>query len=111
MELDDFGAGYSSLNTLKDIAADKLKLDMKFLSGDGDRAKEQVIIAAIIRMAHALSLPIIAEGVETREQAAMLLSLGCHQMQGYYFSRPIPAADYEDLLFGRTALPPFAEGA
>lgn len=111
VELDDFGAGYSSLNTLKDIAVDKLKLDMKFLSGDGDRAKEQVIIAAIIRMAHALSLPIIAEGVETREQAAMLLSLGCHQMQGYYFSRPIPAADYENLLFGRTALPPFAEGA
>lgn len=109
VEIDDFGAGYSSLNTLKDISVDKLKLDMKFLSGDGNREREEVIIAAIIRMAHALRLPIIAEGVENREQAAMLLSLGCHQMQGYYFSRPIPAADYEAVLLGRTALPPFAE--
>lgn len=100
VEIDDFGAGYSSLNTLKDINVDKLKLDMKFLSDSGSAEKEKIIIAAIINMSHSLGLPIIAEGVETREQADMLLGFGCKQMQGYYFSRPVPAAEYEKMLTG-----------
>ncbi len=98
VEIDDFGAGYSSLNTLKDIDADKLKLDMKFLSDTDNLEKEKIIIAAIINMAHTLGLPVIAEGVETREQADMLLGFGCKEMQGYYFSRPVPAAEYEKML-------------
>ncbi len=98
VEIDDFGAGYSSLNTLKDIDVDKLKLDMKFLSGTDNLEKEKIIIAAIINMSHTLGLPVIAEGVETREQADMLLGFGCKEMQGYYFSRPVPADEYEKIL-------------
>lgn len=100
VEMDDFGAGFSSLNTLKDISVDKLKLDMKFLSGDNTDKKGKIIIASIIKMAKALGLPIIAEGVETKEQADMLLDFGCSQMQGYYFSKPIPASEYEKILYG-----------
>ena len=99
VEMDDFGSGYSSLNALKDIDIDKLKLDMRFLAGD-DTAKGRVILRYIIGMAGELALPIIAEGVETKEQADMLLGFGCREMQGYYFSKPVPAEVYERLLRG-----------
>ena len=99
VEMDDFGSGYSSLNALKDIDIDKLKLDMRFLSGD-DSEKGRIILRYIIDMARALHLDIIAEGVETKEQADLLLGCGCREMQGYYFSRPVPAAQYERLLRG-----------
>lgn len=105
VEIDDFGAGYSSLNTLKDMNVDKLKLDMKFLSGGHGDKKEKIIIAAVIDMSHTLGLPIIAEGVETKEQADMLLKFGCKQMQGFYFSKPLPVEEYEALLYGKTKLP------
>ena len=105
VEIDDFGAGYSSLNALKDMNVDKLKLDMKFLSDDHGDEKEKIIIAAIIGMSHTLGLPIIAEGVETKEQADMLLQFGCRQMQGFYFSKPLPVEEYEALLYGKIQLP------
>lgn len=98
VEMDDFGSGYSSLNSLKDIDIDKLKLDMKFLSDSDNSRKGKIIISAVISMAEKLGLPVIAEGVETKEQAEMLSDFGCDQMQGYYFSRPIPAEEYEKLL-------------
>ncbi len=98
VEMDDFGSGYSSLNLLKDICIDKLKLDMKFLSETEKKEKSKIIISAVINMAKALKVPVIAEGVETKEQAEMLLGFGCRQMQGYYFSRPVPAAEYENML-------------
>ncbi len=98
VEMDDFGSGYSSLNSLKDLNIDKLKLDLKFLAGAQQNKKSGIIISAIINMAHALQLPVIAEGVETKEQAEMLLSFGCSQMQGYYFSKPVSQAEYESLL-------------
>lgn len=98
VEMDDFGSGYSSLNSLKDISIDKLKLDMKFLSETEEKEKSKIIISAVINMAKALKVPVIAEGVETKEQAEMLLGFGCRQMQGYYFSRPVPAAEYENML-------------
>lgn len=98
VEMDDFGSGYSSLNSLKDINIDKLKLDMKFLSETGETEKSKIIISAVINMAKQLKLPVIAEGVETKEQAEMLSDFGCRQMQGYYFSRPVPAAEYENML-------------
>lgn len=98
VEMDDFGSGYSSLNSLKDIDIDKLKLDMKFLSDSDNSSRGKIIISAVISMAEKLGLPVIAEGVETKEQAEMLSDFGCDQMQGYYFSRPIPAEEYEKLL-------------
>lgn len=103
VEIDDFGAGYSSLNTLKDINADKIKLDMQFLSGS-DEHKGKLIVAAVINMAKTLNMPVLAEGVETREQADFLLESGCTEMQGYYFSKPVPLKEYEELLFGRKTL-------
>ncbi len=103
VEMDDFGSGYSSLNALKDIDIDKLKLDMRFLSGDSSE-KGRIIVQYIIGMAQALHLPIIAEGVENREQADMLCEFGCREMQGYYFSKPVPADVYEQLLRGEKTL-------
>ena len=104
VEIDDFGSGYSSLNTLKDMDVDTLKLDMAFLSDSASTRKEKIIISSIISMANKLQLPVIAEGVETKEQADMLLSFGCSRMQGYYFSKPVPAAEYEKLLSDETSL-------
>lgn len=95
VEMDDFGSGYSSLNALKDIRVGLLKLDMKFLSSGGDATRSGNILSSIVRMARWLSLPVMAEGVETKEQADYLSSIGCHMMQGYYFSKPLPKADYE----------------
>ncbi len=108
VEMDDFGSGYSSLNALKDIDIDKLKLDMRFLAGD-DTAKGRTILRYVIGMARALDLSIIAEGVETKEQADMLLDFGCSEMQGYYFSKPVPADAYERLLRGTDRLPALDE--
>ena len=98
IEMDDFGSGYSSLNTLKDIDIDVLKLDMKFLSDDRNSQRSKDIISSVIHMAQVLHLPVLAEGVETKEQADMLLDFGCRRMQGYYFSRPVPAEEYERML-------------
>jgi len=100
VEIDDFGAGYSSLNMLKDMDADTLKLDMAFISDTTQSEKKKIIISSVINMAHKLGVPVIAEGVETKEQADMLLEFGCKRMQGYYFSKPIPADEYEKLLYG-----------
>lgn len=98
VEMDDFGSGYSSLNILKDIPVDQLKLDMDFLKGSYDSPKGRAIVSAVINMAKALGLTVIAEGVETREQAEMLAEFGCDQMQGYYFSKPIGEAEFAQLL-------------
>ena len=98
VEMDDFGSAYSSLNLLKDLDIDVLKLDMKFLSGSDNNERGKIIISSIIRMANRLNLPVVAEGVETKEQADMLLSYGCELMQGYYFSKPVPADEYEKML-------------
>lgn len=107
IEMDDFGAGYSSLNALKDISVDKLKLDMKFVSEDDKSGRGKIILSSIVNMTRKLGIRVIAEGVETKEQAEMLRSFGCRQMQGYYFSRPMPEREYEDLLTKRKALPCF----
>ncbi len=105
VEMDDFGSGYSSLNTLKDIKIDVLKLDMKFLSGKESDGRGETILSAVIAMARALGLPVIAEGVETKEQAEKLYGYGCRHMQGFYFSKPIPACDYEALLKNSSVVP------
>ena len=94
--MDDFGSGYSSLNMLKDINVDVLKIDMRFLDRDNRRSKD--IMESVIRMARWLDLPVIAEGVETREQVNFLLDVGCSYAQGYYYARPMEAAAFEALL-------------
>ena len=96
--MDDFGSGYYSLNMLKEMDIDIMKLDMKFLSGKHDTERSRVIISSVINMAAALNLRVIAEGVETKEQAEMLKGFGCDYMQGYYFGRPVPAEEYEAML-------------
>lgn len=97
--MDDFGSGYSSLNILKDIKVDVLKIDMRFLSDTEEEARSENILAAVVRMAKWLNLPVIAEGVERKEQVLFLKSIGCEYVQGYYFARPMPVADFEELAF------------
>ena len=92
LAVDDFGTGYSSLNYLAQYEFDVLKIDRTFVTDLPGNRKHQAIVQAIIGMAHALGYQLIAEGVETREEANALLEYGCHQMQGYYFSYPLAAA-------------------
>ena len=96
VEIDDFGSGYSSLNTLKDVPAQILKLDMKFLESGDDSQRGGNIVESIVRMAKWLGMSVIAEGVETVEQANYLSSIGCYYMQGYLFARPLPVDRYEE---------------
>ncbi len=98
VEIDDFGSGYSSLNTLKDIPAHIIKLDMKFLENTTDNQRSGIILASVVRMLNWLNVSIIAEGVETREQADLLKSIGCQYVQGYLYAQPMPAEAYEKIL-------------
>ena len=97
VEIDDFGSGYSSLNTLKDVPASILKLDMRFLEGENNSQRGGNILESIVRMAKWLGMPVIAEGVETREQADFLKSIGCNYVQGYLYAKPMPVSEYESL--------------
>ena len=99
--MDDFGSGYSSLNVLKDIVVDVLKMDMKFFAGDDREGRGENIMAAVIRMAKWLNMPVVAEGVERIEQVEFLRSIGCEYVQGYYFAKPMPVEEYEKLQFDR----------
>lgn len=101
VEMDDFGSGYSSLNTLKDVTVDMLKLDMKFIEKGKNSERGGSILSSVIRMSNWLKLSVLAEGVETKEQADYLKSIGCSYMQGYYFARPMPVKEYEKLLANR----------
>jgi EAL domain-containing protein (putative c-di-GMP-specific phosphodiesterase class I) len=89
--LDDFGTGYSSLQYLRSFGFDKLKIDRSFVDGAGAPQDGSVILASIIRLGHDLDLTITAEGVETEQQRRWLQAAGCHQLQGYLFSRPLAA--------------------
>lgn len=95
--LDDFGSGYSSLNVLQDFEPDEIKLDMAFLRNYSEKSRK--LIKAIILMAKTLGLHTLAEGVETKEQAEFLISIGCEKMQGYYYAKPMYmdiAVDYPE---------------
>ena len=96
--MDDFGSGYSSLNVLKDIDIDVLKIDMRFLSKGPSEERGEKILEAVIKMAKSLDMLVIAEGVEEEKQVKMLKRLGCDYIQGYYFAKPMPKKDYVKLL-------------
>lgn len=99
IEIDDFGSGYSSLNTLKDIKADVLKIDMLFLRETENQARGRIILNSIISMAKSLGMPVITEGVETQNQVDFLTNMGCDMFQGYYFSKPIAVSAFEEKYF------------
>lgn len=97
--MDDFGSGYSSLNMLKNAPVSTVKFDKDFFNDSTVTTTVNKIVRHMIAMAQDLGMTVIAEGVETEEQADMLLSNGCHTAQGYFFSRPMPVEDFEKLLF------------
>ena len=99
IEIDDFGSGYSSLNMLKDLPLDVIKIDMAFLNKSQEKEKARIILEEIINLAHKLSLPTITEGVELKEQLDMLVNFGGAIFQGFYFSKPIPLSDFEKKYF------------
>lgn len=96
--MDDFGSGYSSLNTLKDLPVDVLKLDMKFLQTEKVEGRSKVILSTVMHLADELQMPVIAEGLETEEQLQLLKRIGCKTGQGYYFSKPISVEEFLKLL-------------
>ena len=98
IEMDDFGCGYSSLNMLTSLPLDALKLDMRFIQNICENEKDYRLVAIIIDIARLIEAPVIAEGVETEEQMERLKAVGCDIIQGYYFSKPLPANEFEMLL-------------
>ncbi len=96
--MDDFGAGFSSLSMLRDVPVDMIKLDMRFLSHGVALERERGILRAIVPMAKELNMPVIAEGVETADQAAFLKSIGCDYVQGFHYARPMPQEEFAKLI-------------
>ena len=95
IEMDDFGSGYSSLNMLKDIPFDVLKIDMAFLQATKNQERSIQILHSIIKLSKRLNMPVITEGVETKEQVDFLKDMGTDYYQGFYFARPMPVKDFE----------------
>ena len=96
--MDDFGSGYSSLNMLKDAPIDVLKLDMAFMRNlDNENERNNIIVESIVELSKKLNIPVVVEGVESEKQVNFLKSIGAEVIQGYYFSKPIPADEYEKL--------------
>jgi EAL domain-containing protein (putative c-di-GMP-specific phosphodiesterase class I) len=95
VEMDDFGSAYSSLNMLKDIEVDVIKLDMAFLSQSQNTERGRVILRMIIGLAKKLGIPVVSEGVETAEQLHFLAELGCNVFQGFYLGRPMDVKQFE----------------
>ncbi len=102
--IDDFGMGYSSLNYVKSFPVDRLKIDQSFVRDLETESQDATIVHAIITLGHSLGLSIVAEGVETVGQLTMLMSDGCDEIQGYYFSEPLPRGELEEILRREQAL-------
>ena len=105
LSMDDFGTGYSSLNYLKRFPIDRIKIDQSFVHDVTRDPDDAAIAAAIIAMAHSLKLTAVAEGVETEAQLEFLRAQKCDEMQGYLFSPPVPAAQFDEILESSRTLP------
>lgn len=95
VSMDDFGAGYSSLNSLKELPLDVLKLDAEFFRGQYEKERGNIVVSEAIHLAKKLNMKIVAEGIEEQDQVTFLAGLGCDMIQGYYFAKPMPANEYE----------------
>ena len=94
LHIDDFGTGYSSLASLQNLSVDELKIDQSFVQAMATDASARAIVRAIVSLGHSLEMEVIAEGVETAEQLALLRAEGCDEIQGFYFARPMNAKDF-----------------
>lgn len=94
VSMDDFGSGYSSLNSLKDMPLDVLKLDAEFFRGEAEGDRGEIVISEAIKLAKSLNMRTVAEGVEVKEQVEFLAKQGCDMIQGYYYAKPMPKEDY-----------------
>jgi len=106
LAIDDFGTGYSSLAYVKRFPVDRIKIDQSFVRNMVHDLNDSAIVRAIITLGHSLNITVVAEGVETQDQLAHLRTEGCDEIQGYYFGKPMPAADFVDLI--QRDLPPVA---
>ena len=98
VSMDDFGSGYSSLNSLKDMPLDILKLDAGFFRGSEDNPRTEIVVSEAIRLAKSLNMKTVAEGVEEKSTVDFLASEGCDMIQGYYYSKPMPREEYENTI-------------
>ncbi len=105
--LDDFGTGYSSLSYLKQLPINTLKIDKSFIDNIVSNEREKAIVDGIIQLAQKIDLDVIAEGVETKDQIKLLQSIGCNQIQGYYFSKPLPADEIEEKFLKTNCIEPY----
>ncbi len=103
LAFDDFGTGFASLSMLKKYPVTRLKIDRSFVSGSGVTRQDQAIVGAVAGLSRAFDLEVIAEGIETRPQAALMRRLGCEEGQGYLFGRPMPASAFETQFPSATA--------
>ncbi len=96
VSMDDFGAGYSSLNSLKDIPLDVLKLDGEFFRGEDDDGRGEIVVKEAIQLARNLDMRVVAEGIERKDQVDFLAGQGCDMIQGFYFAKPMPVSEFEE---------------
>ena len=96
--MDDFGSGYSSLNMLKNVPVDILKVDMGFVQDVENSDRAALIMKSIVQMAEWIHMGVVIEGVETKPQLDFLEEIGCNDIQGYYFSKPLPVEMFESLI-------------
>jgi EAL domain-containing protein (putative c-di-GMP-specific phosphodiesterase class I) len=102
--IDDFGTGYSSLTYLRSFPIDRIKIDRLFICNIAEEPSDATIVGALITMAHALGITVVAEGVETEEQAAILRTLGCDFVQGYFYGPAVAGAEIQERLRSRVAV-------